>query len=269
MYTPQNKRRFKNIPIYVVEEHNDALQFIYDAIGAKKLPVEGTTLVHLDAHPDMLISRKLTGAQARSGRKLLPLLEIENWIVPAAAAGHLNRVVWLRPPWANQLADGTRDVQVGDDSNGFLRVGCKEPYFLSDALFCSKLINDRTFTLSVAEFGDPDETRQDEKTYVKNLLDDLHITSPYVLDIDLDFFSTLNPFLSVFENIGLYDKLEKIFEFKIPSLDDNENVERAVETRAKQLDELQRLFDWLEEYGSLDNWDQEKSDLFLMVRDFL
>lgn len=255
-------KRFKKIPIYVVEEHNEALQFIYSAIGGKKLPVEGTTLLHLDAHPDMLIDRKLKGKEARSGRNLLPLLQIENWIVPAVAAGHISRVIWLRPPWAKQFKDGTRDFNVGDHpESNLLRVDNKEPYFLSDALFCYKLNNKRQLNFTV------DELSQDacKESNIKELSARLNISQPYVLDIDLDFFSTGNPFLSLYENIGLYDRLRPIFDFRLPDNDDRETVEKVVESRERQLLELENLFQYLEKHNSLIGYEGDKSDLYNMV----
>ncbi|GBP37456.1 UPF0489 protein C5orf22 homolog [Eumeta japonica] len=261
-------KRFKKIPIYVVEEHNDALQFIYSAIGGKRLPVEGTTLLHLDAHPDMLIPRRLTGNEARSGRDLLPLLEIENWIVPAAAAGHLGRAVWVRPPWATQLMDGSRLVRTGDrPKDGLLRVDCPEPYFLSDALYSSKLANDRTFTLTVAELGNPDKLRNNEDQYVKNLVESLLLTAPYVLDIDLDFFSTDNPFASLYTKINLYDLLEPIYEFDLPNNTEPELLDQVVANRERQLDELEELFKFLELHDSLDGWNKGKTEIFHKVSD--
>lgn len=259
-------KQFKKIPVHVVEEHNDALQFVYAAIGGKKLPVEGTTLVHLDSHPDMLISRELKGSDARSGKKLLELLQIENWIVPAAAAGHLSRVVWLRPPWAKQLADGTRVIGVGDHpETGLLRVDSPEPYYLSDALFSRQLRNKREFTLTVAELGDPDRKRQDEMNHTTELTNKLEVSAPYVLDIDLDFFSTDNPFLSLYESILLYDRLEPIFGFQLPDKGDLETVEKVVELRERQLQELEKLCLFLEEHGSLNYWGGVKSELYSKV----
>lgn len=258
-------KRFKKIPIYVVEEHNDALQFIYSAIGGKKLPLEGTTLLHLDAHPDMLIDRKLKGSEARSGRDLLPLLQIENWIVPAVAAGHISRVVWLRPPWAKQFPDGTRTFNVGDDPRtGYLRVDSKEPYYLSDALYSGTLTNKRTLTFTVAELCHsllPKSIQHRIPQLVKNI----NISQPYILDIDLDFFSTSNPFLSLYQQIALYDLLEPIFEFKLPNDDEVDTFEKANEKREQQLDELEILFKHLEVFGNLAEYQGEKTDSFKKV----
>lgn len=254
-------KRFKKVPIYVVEEHNEALQFIYNAIGAKKLPLEGTTLVHLDSHPDMLIDRKLKGDDARSGRKVLSMLQIENWIVPATAAGYLNRVIWLRPPWAKQFSDGTRLIRVGDHpTSGLLRVNSKEPYYLSDALFSLQLENDRQFTLTVEELYP-----NCQPEYFAQFTQKLNICEPYVLDIDLDFFSTGNPFLGQYETIKLYDRLLPIFDFKLPVNDDNETVQEVVDKREQQLQELENLFTYLEEHNNLDHYERKESELFKKV----
>ncbi|XP_063826592.1 UPF0489 protein C5orf22 homolog [Ostrinia nubilalis] len=262
-----NLKKFKKMPIYVVEEHNDALQFIYSAIGGKKLPMEGTTLLHFDAHPDMLIDRKLKGEEARSGRKVLPLLQIENWIVPAAAAGYIDRVVWLRPPWANQFSDGTRVIQVGDDAHtGLLRVDSKEPYYLSDALYSSNLENSREFEFTVAELSDKTKEKVGE---IENLASTLNISEPYVLDVDLDFFSTGNPFLSLFQSINLYDRLEPIFSFKLPENDDAETIQKVNELREQQIEELENIFQHLEEHGELTHYSGVRSDMFHKVSDLV
>lgn len=260
--TPQ--KRFKKIPIYVVEEHNDALQFIYSAIGGKKLPLEGTTLLHLDAHPDMLIDRKLKGEEARSGRHVLPLLQIENWIVPAAAAGHISRVVWLRPPWASQFRDDTRPIHVGDHpTSGELRVDCKEPYYLSDALYSSQLLNKRKFIFTSAELSH--SLLAGDENNIRNLVTNINISQPYVLDIDLDFFSTGNPFLGLYENINVYDRLQPIFEFELPDDNDIDTIDKVVASRERQLEELEHMFQHLEQYDNLDEYKGEKSKLYHMV----
>ena len=44
----------------------------------------------------------------------------------------------------------------------------------------------------------------------------------YILDIDLDFFSTKNPFRTLYEQANLYDKLAKLYCFKRPSSNDPE-----------------------------------------------
>ncbi|KAL7298772.1 hypothetical protein TKK_0008517 [Trichogramma kaykai] len=45
---------------------------------------------------------------------------------------------------------------------------------------------------------------------------------PYILDIDLDFFSTKNPFRALYEKANLYEKLGKIYYFERPASCDPE-----------------------------------------------
>jgi len=46
--------------------------------------------------------------------------------------------------------------------------------------------------------------------------------TPYVLDIDLDFFSTKNPFKDLHERVNLYDKLAPLFTYKRAESNDPE-----------------------------------------------
>lgn len=40
-------------------------------------------------------------------------ISIENWMLPAAYAGHFSNIIWVKPPWANQMADGLRTFLIG------------------------------------------------------------------------------------------------------------------------------------------------------------
>lgn len=40
-------------------------------------------------------------------------ISIENWMLPAAYAGHLKHLIWVKPPWANQMADGVSTFLIG------------------------------------------------------------------------------------------------------------------------------------------------------------
>ncbi|EFN61900.1 hypothetical protein EAG_15729, partial [Camponotus floridanus] len=44
----------------------------------------------------------------------------------------------------------------------------------------------------------------------------------YILDIDLDFFSTKNPFKNLHERVNLYDKLAPLFTYKRAESNDPE-----------------------------------------------
>lgn len=44
--------------------------------------------------------------------------------------------------------------------------------------------------------------------------------TPFLLDVDLDFFSTKNPFQSLYERAGLYDRLAPLYAFERPRSSD-------------------------------------------------
>lgn len=46
--------------------------------------------------------------------------------------------------------------------------------------------------------------------------------TPYILDIDLDFFSTKNPFKNLYDRVNLYDKLATLYAFHRPDSTDHE-----------------------------------------------
>ena len=51
------------LPVYIVEDHDEALPLIYRAIGSKQLPFEGIAFVHFDAHPDLLCPDIMVGSE--------------------------------------------------------------------------------------------------------------------------------------------------------------------------------------------------------------
>jgi hypothetical protein len=107
--------------VAVVEDHDEALQVIYRAIGSKRLPLNGNTLVHFDAHPDLL-SPNLQADEFSDKEKLFAYTSIAEWILPAVYMGHVDCVVWLKPPWSQQARDGQYSLVVGrDQKSGYVR----------------------------------------------------------------------------------------------------------------------------------------------------
>ncbi|XP_049861656.1 UPF0489 protein C5orf22 homolog [Schistocerca gregaria] len=119
-------KKFKELPIFVTENHNEVLPFIYRCIGSKHLPFTGNTIIHLDSHPDMLIPKSMPADTVWDKYKLFSELSIENWMLPAAYAGHLSNLVWVKPPWAKQMQDGASQFVIGrDTATGEIRSVCK------------------------------------------------------------------------------------------------------------------------------------------------
>lgn len=93
-----------------------------------------------------------------------------------------------------------------------------------------------------------------------------------ILDIDLDFFSTRNPFLDMFPRADLYSKLKNLYAFDaIPKgLEDNPRVNFALEScrkRVKLLDELEDIFLYLQEHGDLDEYKGSGVEYVSQVRE--
>ncbi|NXJ59125.1 CE022 protein, partial [Rostratula benghalensis] len=145
-------RAYSALPVWVVEDHQDVLPFIYRAIGSKHLPASNISFVHLDSHPDLLIPVNMPADTVFDKEALFSELSIENWIMPAVYAGHISQVVWLHPPWAQQISEGKHDFLIGKDiSTTTIRVTGTDHYFLSDGLYvpADQLENQKPLNLHV------------------------------------------------------------------------------------------------------------------------
>ncbi|DAA17832.1 TPA: hypothetical protein LOC529881 [Bos taurus] len=132
-------RRYSELPVWVVEDHQEVLPFIYRAIGSKHLPASNISFVHFDSHPDLLIPVDMPADTVFDKETLFGELSIENWIMPAVYAGHFSHVVWLHPTWAQQIREGRHHFLVGKDtSTTTIRVTSTDHYFLSDGLYVTE-----------------------------------------------------------------------------------------------------------------------------------
>ncbi|XP_076973015.1 UPF0489 protein C5orf22 homolog isoform X2 [Tamandua tetradactyla] len=145
-------RRYPELPVWVVEDHQEVLPFIYRAIGSKHLPASNISFVHFDSHPDLLIPVNMPADTVFDKETLFGELSIENWIMPAVYAGHFSHVVWLHPMWAQQIREGKHHFLVGKDiSTTTIRVTSTDHYFLSDGLYVpeDQLENQKPLQLDV------------------------------------------------------------------------------------------------------------------------
>ncbi|TNM98288.1 UPF0489 protein C5orf22 homolog isoform X2 [Takifugu flavidus] len=297
------KRLYKELPVWIVEDHHDVVGHIYRAIASRHLPQNNIKLVHLDSHPDLLIPVKMSADTVFDKEKLFSELSIENWIMPMVYAGHVSSVAWLHPYWAQQITEGDHQMTIGrDSSTTTIRLTSTENYFLSDGLYVSKehLENPKPLRLNVVKVNpikashkptsvlceDTDrlflkKPRIDENIPGEascsqfrcslaspatggcngtNLWDEagdaegstsyivqrisslLHETDPYILDIDLDFFSCKNPFKELYTQ-EQYAILKELYSFRGPGPDaDEEQLDDCVDHRIHQLEDLEAAF---------------------------
>ncbi|XP_006148560.1 UPF0489 protein C5orf22 homolog isoform X1 [Tupaia chinensis] len=145
-------RRYPELPVWVVEDHQEVLPFIYRAIGSKHLPASNIHFLHFDSHPDLLIPVNMPADTVFEKETLFGELSIENWIMPAVYAGHFSHVVWFHPTWAQQIREGKHHFLVGKDtSTTTIRVTSTDYYFLSDGLYVpeDQLENQKPLQLDV------------------------------------------------------------------------------------------------------------------------
>ncbi|XP_036063236.1 UPF0489 protein C5orf22 homolog [Onychomys torridus] len=151
-------RRYPRLPVWVVEDHQEVLPFIYRAIGSKHLPASNISFLHFDSHPDLLIPVNMPADTVFDKEALFGELSIENWIMPAVYAGHFSHIIWLHPTWAQQITEGKHHFLVGKDiSTTTIRVTSTDYYFLSDGLFVPKdqLENQKPLELDVITVDPP------------------------------------------------------------------------------------------------------------------
>ncbi|XP_048794492.1 UPF0489 protein C5orf22 homolog [Lagopus muta] len=159
-------RSYPALPVWVVEDHQDVLPFIYRAIGSKHLPASNISFVHLDSHPDLLIPVNMPADTVFDKEALFNELSIENWIMPAVYAGHISQVVWLHPPWAQQISEGEHNFLVGKDiSTTTIRVTGTDHYFLSDGLYvpADQLENPKPLNLHVVLINPTEASNSQEE----------------------------------------------------------------------------------------------------------
>uniref|UniRef100_A0A8C9P3C4 Chromosome 5 open reading frame 22 n=1 Tax=Spermophilus dauricus TaxID=99837 RepID=A0A8C9P3C4_SPEDA len=145
-------RCYSELPVWVVEDHQEVLPFIYRAIGSKHLPASNISFLHFDSHPDLLIPVNMPADTVFDKETLFGELSIENWIMPAVYAGHFSHVIWLHPTWAQQIREGRHHFLVGKDtSTTTIRVTSADYYFLSDGLYVpeDQLENQKPLQLDV------------------------------------------------------------------------------------------------------------------------
>ena len=122
------------------------------------------------------------------------------------------------------------------------------------ALYCAQqnLENCKNVNFSVLTLGNYLENSaetDDFSVFKRNV--DMFQNTPLILDIDLDFFSTRNPFKELYKNADLYDELKKLYYFDPPDTENPDKIEEFVEQREDYLSKLLLAWKHFEEHGDL------------------
>jgi len=269
-------RTKSSIPVFIEEDHNDVLPHIFKLVGSKYLPIENNTLVHFDSHPDLSLPQNLKDNEVRDKYVLFDRLSIENWILPACYLGVIDTIFWICPPWANQILPGRYAFKIGTEkSTGNIRVSSTESYFLSECITSriDELENTKDVELIVYKIEKSFDVGNRE---LQSLIDILLSRGSCILDIDLDFFSTQNPFIELYSTINLYDRLKKIYTFdsfttnkKSSIASTNIDMAMAISFERKTiLEKLQDITSYIQihrEIGSYNGIGVEYVDEFLKI----
>ncbi|KAL3267929.1 hypothetical protein HHI36_007068 [Cryptolaemus montrouzieri] len=245
-------KKHKQIPIYIVEDHHQVVPFIHENIRKRYLPLQGNTLIHLDSHPDMLIPKDLLADEAFEPRVLYESHDIENWILPNCYTGIFHQIVWVKPPWAHQIRNKNQKIYIGKNTEGTLRLECKENYFIAEGLYQVRqnLVNVKEISFDCFTLGNRLVEAGDDIGEMRSFSENIDKT-PVILDIDLDFFSTRNPFLPLYEHADLYFRLKSLFKFTPPRTNSHVHILEAQDRRIRQLQEIEQIFNHLGEFGRM------------------
>jgi hypothetical protein len=198
----------RKIPLVVVEQHQHVLEHVHLILRKdKRLLQEPWTMVHFDAHPDMACSTDLPAKLCFVPRgheiTLYDHLDqtstgIAEWILPLVVAANLQHIVWVKPPFSRQFSLGEAAFRVGvhskdhidsfiDLQDQVLRVDYHHPYYLDDDVVVepNELQLAQPLHLQIKHVG---ETI-------------INLTTPWMLDLCLDYFVCCNPFLRDLEEI--------------------------------------------------------------------
>ncbi|TNN87993.1 UPF0489 protein C5orf22 [Liparis tanakae] len=168
--------------------------------------------------------------------QLLSELSIENWIMPMVYAGH---VAWKSPAGP---PEGCRAKRPRPEGPG------------AGEASGSETLSRRTDALQPPEgaaAGSADGEDEGSSRHVGRVVSALvSETEPYVLDIDLDFFSCKNPFKELYTQEE-YDILKELYNFRGPAPEAaEEELDECVDRRVHQLEDLESAFaDLLEDDG--------------------
>lgn len=193
------------VEIVVSASHHHVLVHWLRVAEEGGLPTAGVTVVHLDGHPDLGVPvLRIASAWPDHPERLVGGLDIASFQLAAVRIGLVDRIVWLRPGFAHQLADGERRFRLGAIPGGELRVDDPSDYYVLDGGWAPG-----------SDLRDPTELSLRVIPVAAAARAGRLAEGPTILDIDLDAFATRNPAADYLRTGGLDDEqldaLRRIF----------------------------------------------------------
>jgi len=221
-------KEFKEKPIYVIDEHDGTMVCALRAIETGHVPGRNVKLMHFDSHPDLgcILETWDNVDSIYNGdydiKDLYDETDIATWITPMALAGHCPFVMWACGHWCDQFPVGCWDLLVGKDKNdntvkvgsrGNKKMACLD-YWESGGSVCKEEDFEycREWTLMVVRYGKNCELPQKQYDRVMKEFGD---GSPWILDIDEDFFSCNNPYFDEFRDLfgeDIHEVVKEIYD---------------------------------------------------------
>jgi hypothetical protein len=203
---------------FIIEEHTEALEVLSLGVRRGLIEVGKCSMVHFDSHPDLSCFDNILPEHIRDRTELCHRLRnsedgISSFILPSLSMRLLKDVVWVKPPWTEQIPAGHHRLTFGwtkSDDSVRMAIATDLDYWKGDGHSVSdvaELQNSTTFDLCVTEIARwanhsdsavVEDRNTDEKAYKRPRVDSSSVssnqgTSQWVLDICLDYFSCANP----------------------------------------------------------------------------
>lgn len=171
-------------PTYTFSDHGEAILAWSEARNNGDISAPAT-LVHFDSHADAGLPEYFDGVETLSPLELAQNVNINDFIPPSILAGLIDRVVWVKPSWGWEADYGSNEYYVAEDR--------ARRAFRSDAPFSPEIIpppskgEDLTLT-NLRRY------RMDVVPFNAEALRGIGLSAdkPFLIDVDLDVFSTEN-----------------------------------------------------------------------------
>ncbi|TYZ62269.1 hypothetical protein PybrP1_010237 [[Pythium] brassicae (nom. inval.)] len=193
--------------VVIADDHHHVLPAIHLAIRRRRLPFDELLVVHVDAHPDLSFPRAVDPALVFAAEELYDALDasvsgIAEFLLPLVYAGHVRSLLWLKPHWAKQSLCVSVPLAHFIDEDAFAPAEDLEPATIKEWELLVAELPIRA-TESSAPIADleasttPVPPLSTNDLVLRDAMEQMRECKGYVLDIDLDYFSTWNPFRKV------------------------------------------------------------------------